>query len=123
MIEPVGKFLQQALREVASGDWRDLPCPPRKDANGMGRKKEKEMVRRIDEGSESRGKRVWFVKGGLQTCKPSYPSRGGESVGLVGEARGGSSGGFGGEGEVIYDAWVFSHACLVAPLTTRRTDG
>ena len=54
-----------------------------------------------------RGKRVWFVKAGLQGCDPVHPARGGESLGVVGTTAGGEGQkGFGGEGEITYDVWV-----------------
>ncbi|ORY23610.1 AdoMet dependent proline di-methyltransferase-domain-containing protein [Naematelia encephala] len=91
-VEPVGKFIDEGYRQGRDREWADLQ-----------RQKE-----------SGRGKRVWFVKGGLQTLDPRYPAKNGEVVGVVGEARGGDTVAFGeAEAEVVYDAiwcqWCLGH--------------
>ena len=90
LLEPVDKFVREAYSSALDGKWRDLPK--------KGETKEK---------GKGRGKRVWFVKAGLQGCDPKYPARGGESLGVVGERYSGEEEeGFGGEGEITYDVYV-----------------
>ena len=91
MLEPVGKFLAEAKRSAAHGEWKDLP------------EDEKEET---PKGKNNRGKRVWFVKGGLQSCDPRFPIKGGENEGVVGQARGENSGDdhFGGTSQMLYDS-------------------
>ena len=67
-------------------------------------KTDKEMKRRLDEARKGRGKRIWFVKGGLQGCDPIEPAAGAEDLGVIGENHVGISEGFGGKGVVAYDA-------------------
>jgi len=109
LLEPVQKFVEEAYRSAREGEWRDLPSVLKKEEEGTGRSKEgterrKEMERRLEDGKRGRGKRIWFVKGGLQDCEPKFPGRGGEGIGVVDEALSGGGGGFGQEdGEVVYD--------------------
>jgi len=84
MLEPVMGLLEEGMRSAEGGEWRDL---------------------KLGEADKGREKRAWFVRGGLQGFDPRHPTRGGEGVGVVGEARGGESGGFGqGDGGMMYDA-------------------
>lgn len=90
LLEPVSKFVEEAYRTAKDGLWRDLPKrdPTQPPAKG-------------------RGKRVWFVKAGLQGCDPKYPAAAGEALGVVGERHGGEEEpGFGGDGEITYDVLV-----------------
>ena len=78
VLEPVDKFVREAMRSARKGEWTDLP--------------------KLSKGEESR-KRVWFVRGGLQSCEPRFPGDGGETLGIVGEPLDGE--GFG--EEIMYD--------------------
>jgi protein N-terminal methyltransferase len=87
LLEPVDKFVQEAYRSGRDGEWRDLPVDGSVGNYGL-----------------ERGKRVWFVKAGLQGCDPVFPARGGQSLGVVGTSAGGEAQeGFGGDGEISYD--------------------
>lgn len=89
LLEPVKKFVEEAYQTAKDGQWRDLP---KRDSASAGGK------------VKGRGKRVWFVKAGLQGCDPKFPAEGGESLGVVGEGHvGEEEEGFGGEGEITYD--------------------
>jgi protein N-terminal methyltransferase len=91
MVEPVDKFVSEAYRSARDGEWRDLPSDP-----------SLEMDQRVGD----RGKRIWFIKGGLQGLDPKYPgqSKTAETIGVVGTAKGGDAAeGFNGDGEVTYD--------------------
>jgi protein N-terminal methyltransferase len=79
-MEPVGKFIEEGYTKACAGEWVGL------DANGA-----KEKGR-----GAGRGKRVWFVKGGLQQLDPMYPAKEGKGLGVVGNV--GSEGGQGEEG-------------------------
>lgn len=108
LVEPVDKFVREAQRSAASGEWRDLPKvgkQPSDDGGDM--TKWKEDKRKVDEAEQGRGKRVLCVKGGLQGLDPAYPLRGDmfESVGVVGEATAGEGAELGiDDEEVVYDA-------------------
>jgi len=108
IVEPVEKFLREGMRAASAGEWRDLPSLRRSNgqtkskADEMEREREKEMVRRIEESRKGRGKRVCFIRGGLQDLDPRSPASGGERIGVVGEAREGDQ--KLGDGEVVYDA-------------------
>ena len=85
LLEPVDKFVREAMRSARDGEWTDLSR---------------------SSGGKERKKRVWLVRGGLQSCEPRFPGRGGETVGVVGgsdglEAQAGPEG-FG--QEIVYDA-------------------
>ena len=97
LLEPVDKFVREAHRAAKDGEWAvDLPLAGQTAGKGLPRVGE-------------RGKRVWFVKAGLQGCDPVHPATNGETVGVVGEKLGGEEQeGFGGEGDVTYDVWVGS---------------
>lgn len=93
LAEPVGKFVDEAKRDSAG--WWDL---------------RQGKADTLERGSgKGRGKRVWLIKGGLQTLDPARPADGGESKGVVGVGGGGEGEGLEGErmedgGEVVYDA-------------------
>lgn len=68
LVEPVDKFVRQA--HAQAGRWRDVQG----------------------------GKKVWVIKGGLQTLDPARPAEGGESLGIVG----------GGSINPVYDVYALS---------------
>ncbi|KAE8542940.1 hypothetical protein D1P53_001005 [Cryptococcus gattii VGV] len=127
LVEPVGKFVSEAYRSAAAAEWRDLPSleslPPKPSTSVEEDKRAleqwKEAKRRQDESKSGRGKRVRFVKGGLQSLDPESPGKGGEELGIVGEKRGGE-GSLDGENmlyDVIWCQWCLghmNHADLVA---------
>ena len=76
LVEPVHKFVADAYAHAPQ--WRDL----QQDGDG--------------------GKRVWVIKGGLQTLDPAKPDAGGESLGVVGA---------GGSVDPVYDVYVRFHFC------------
>lgn len=106
LLEPVQKFVHEAHRSAASGEWRELPKAGKQPAEeGSEMDKWKEDIRRVKESEEGRGKRVLCVQGGLQGFDPAYPLRGGTGLGVVGEAREGDGVNLGEEEEeVTYDA-------------------
>lgn len=76
LVEPVHKFVADAYRQAPT--WKDLQQQQQQQQQGAG------------------GKRVWVIKGGLQTLDPAHPDAGGESLGVVG----------GGSVEPVYDVYV-----------------
>ncbi|WVQ82534.1 hypothetical protein IAT38_004663 [Cryptococcus sp. DSM 104549] len=113
LVEPVSKFVREAYRSAAAGEWRDLPRLKLDAEATEGESEEavKEAKRRAEEARKGRGKRVRFVKGGLQFLDPKTPAQGGEDLGIVGERREGS-GGCGAEQveyDVIWCQWCLGH--------------
>lgn len=99
--EPVQHFVEEAERAASSGEWRELP---RLAGKVRDPEEQKERERRAAEWNRGRGKRVWVVRGGLQSLDPAYPTRGGnQSLGVVGEAREGDKGNLGEDGNIQYD--------------------
>jgi protein N-terminal methyltransferase len=99
LLEPVDKFVREAYRSALDGEWKDLPKRAGMQVDGA-------TAAAGSSSSKCRGKRVWFVKAGLQGCDPKHPAQVGESLGVVGEKNGGEEEeGFGGgaEGEITYD--------------------
>lgn len=90
--EPVEHFVAEAHRAAAAGEWRELP---RLVGKIRDEEEAKENARRVEEWKEGRGKRVWFVRNGLQQLDPAFPMHRGENLGVVGEARTPAPGGFG----------------------------
>lgn len=104
LVEPVGKFVHEAHRSAAAGEWRDLPKALPQPSGEQGMEAWKEMERRVKGAHDSRGKRVWFVRRGLAGLDPSRPLEGAdEDLGIVGEARQNLSGGVGPDVAVEYD--------------------
>ncbi|ORX37456.1 AdoMet dependent proline di-methyltransferase-domain-containing protein [Kockovaella imperatae] len=108
LVEPVQKFIQEGYANARAGKWRDIPAAVTSDNDMSGKGKGNQD---LDEGW--RGKRVWFLRGGLQTLDPLRPQVGADSLGVLGRSEGGeSSEGFGRpEGEVVYDV-VWCQWCL-----------
>lgn len=110
LVEPVPKFVGEAVQHAKAGQWRDLPSSSAEKAD------EKNGLMGGDDRSPRRGKRVWFVKGGLQGLDPRFPTRRGDDLGVVssGDIEG-ESDGFGdptrAEG-VCYDVSVMSAATV-----------
>ncbi|WRT64425.1 uncharacterized protein IL334_001357 [Kwoniella shivajii] len=113
LLEPVDKFIREGYRAALDGEWRDLPIS-KSQPNGndvIELEGWKEQRRRFDEQSKTRGKRVRFIKRGLQGLDPKYPAEGGEDVGLVGISNSGEEGCM--VDQVIYDViwcqWCLGH--------------
>lgn len=70
MIEPVAKFVQEAYRSAAAGDWRHLSSDKKTGSSRL-------------QSSESPPKRVHFVRGALQDIDPGHPFAGADRVGVV----------------------------------------
>ena len=103
LLEPVDKFVKEAWRSARDGEWRDLPKSSN-TSQEIGKKEHDEGKTRKDNFSKGRGKRVWFLKRGLQGCDPRYPQKEAESLGVVREnGQGEECEGFDNEGEMIYD--------------------
>jgi protein N-terminal methyltransferase len=99
--EPVEHFVAEAQRAASAGEWRELP---RLGVKIRDEEEAKENARRGQEWKEGRGKRVWFVRNGLQALDPAFPTHRGESLGVVGESRHGAAGKFGqDDAEMAYD--------------------
>lgn len=95
--EPVEHFLVEAERAATAGEWRDIP---RFGVKIRDEAEAKENTRRLAEWNKGRGKRVYFVRAGLQELDPAELGEGS----LIGEAKGGELGPLGGEGKMEYDA-------------------
>jgi len=101
LTEPVEHFVSEAHRAASAGEWRELP---RLAGKFRDPEEAKENARRVEEWKNGRGKRVWFVRTGLQQLDPAFPTHRGENVGVVGESRHGAAGKFGqDDAEVAYD--------------------
>ncbi|WWD17619.1 hypothetical protein CI109_102060 [Kwoniella shandongensis] len=113
LLEPVDKFVREAYRQAATGEWRDLPRVGTQPTGDDEMKIEawKEDKRRVEEFKNGRGKRVRVIKRGLQGLDPKLPAEGGEEVGIAGEKRQGEEGCD--EDEVTYDViwcqWCLGH--------------
>jgi protein N-terminal methyltransferase len=82
--EPVEHFIAEARRAASAGEWRDLP---RLAGKIRDEEDAAENARRVAEHRAGRGKRVWFVRNGLQGLDPALPMYRGENLGVVGEAK------------------------------------
>ena len=93
LVEPVHKFIQEGYSNAQSGMWYDVA--PSGGLSPKGKEK----------ADGWRGKRVWFLRGGLQGLDPARPQVGADSLGVLGKSEGGEAReGFGKpEGEVQYD--------------------
>nr|XP_018998929.1 uncharacterized protein I203_08534 [Kwoniella mangroviensis CBS 8507]OCF62390.1 hypothetical protein I203_08534 [Kwoniella mangroviensis CBS 8507] len=112
LLEPVDKFVREGYRAASSGEWRDLPIQNGDDEE---QKRRLEQQQRDTKDGKGRGKRVRFVKRGLQNLDPKYPvDDQAEEIGLVSSPRG-EVNGEGGcmEDEVLYDViwcqWCLGH--------------
>ncbi|WWC58892.1 uncharacterized protein I303_101437 [Kwoniella dejecticola CBS 10117] len=130
LLEPVDKFVREGYRAASSGEWRDLPSLTAEgDDDAM-----KEQKRRLDEQQKwitegnGKGKRVRFIKRGLQGLDPRFPvDEQGEEIGLVSSPSGlGEKEGCMAD-EIVYDViwcqWCLghmSHPDLVTFLKTAR---
>ena len=94
LVEPVDKFIRQGYTNATNGLWPHLSSGPVSlgddDMSGA---------------STDRGKRVWFLRGGLQDLDPARPQAKAVELGVVGKSAGGEPAeGFGKpDGEVMYD--------------------
>jgi protein N-terminal methyltransferase len=104
LLEPVAKFVSEAHRAAAAGEWRDLPRAGKQPETEEGTEQWKEGQRRVEESQAGRGKRVWFVRGGLQGFDPRLPVKAGDDLGVVGDAKVGEGSELGdADASVVYD--------------------
>ena len=108
LLEPVDKFISEAVRAAGAGEWRDLPVLPAAGAGGAGdegKAERREIERRIKQQKEGSGKRVWMVQGGLQGFDPAFPLRreGSKTRGVFGANQAGGDAFGQEESEVVYD--------------------